>query len=174
MKKNLKNIFLSLGTATAALSGFAFVVSCGETKKPTENEPTTQSDVADDLFVTEAEKTFKTETTDFAKYDFKFDKTKSTSTGFEYVLDLVDTTASDTTPVKHGDKQFTLELKELTADGKVKTDGKTFTATSTADGNHYKFSFTYGSDVTSKDHFGSLGISSLKYDTNTTIVLKNK
>ncbi|MGZ9428701.1 hypothetical protein ACXX89_01815, partial [Mycoplasma sp. 1012] len=36
MKKNLKNVLLTLGTSTTALAGFAFVVSCGKTeaKKP--------------------------------------------------------------------------------------------------------------------------------------------
>ncbi|MGZ9432766.1 hypothetical protein [Mycoplasma sp. 480] len=189
MKKNLKNVFLTLGTSVTALTGFAFVVSCGETKKPTvtPETPATEEKV---VSISEESKTFKTQTTNFDKYKFVFDKVLSNDKGFEFDLSLIDTSAShkDATPVKHdnGTKQFTLELKELDENGNLKVGGKTFTATSTLVekqkwGNselpvspRYNFKFSYDTSTTleMKKHFSSLGISSLKYDTNTVITLE--
>lgn len=126
MTKKIKNLLLSLGTTTTVLSGMAFAISCGDKTQTTSED---KSKIGE-TYTFESESKFTTSTESFKDYTFEFEKEKVSSTEFVISLYLKDKTGKYVS-YTDASKNFSLELKELEANGNVKTSGKTFTTTST-------------------------------------------
>ncbi|MBN3534597.1 hypothetical protein [Mycoplasma procyoni] len=190
MSNKLKNFLLSSSATVAAVSGLAFAVSCNkaEEKKPENPEKPDQATQEQALLskFMEDNSYFTSTTEGFANYYFKFEKNGAQSNEFVFWLVLKNKDGDD---VSHdnGSKQFTIELKELNQEGTAaKENAKTFTATSTfvaaekkvVAGReldlppHYEFKIAINEGTTAE--LSSLGISSLKYDTNTDVILAKK